>query len=65
MGARRNEWCHQRNNSSKNGFPWQASMGGPIIQAEYVPEGQSITVNGQTFTGEMYVARRVIALVAT
>jgi len=35
-------------------------MGGPILEAEYIPEGQTVTVNGQSFIGEMYVVRQMI-----
>ena len=58
--SRDTSWARDVTKSSKNGFPWQASMGGPILEAEYIPEGQSVTVNGQTFTGEMYVVRQMI-----
>ncbi|MCL2348430.1 MAG: hypothetical protein FWC50_09235 [Planctomycetaceae bacterium] len=58
--SRDTSWARDVAKSSKNGFPWQASMGGPILEAEYIPAGQTVTVNGQTFTGEMYVVRRMI-----
>ena len=46
--------------SSKRGFPWQASIGAQVAQAEFVRNGKSITVNGKTFEGPMYVARRTV-----
>jgi len=44
--------------SSKNGFPWQASIGAAVEEHEFVREGQSVHVNGQTFTGPVNVVRR-------
>jgi hypothetical protein len=32
--------------SSKNGFPWQASVGAGVDEFEFVKEGQKVTVNG-------------------
>jgi phage head maturation protease len=36
---------------AKTGFPYQASIGWRVAEDEYVPAGQSRTVNGQTFAG--------------
>ncbi len=44
--------------SSKNGFPWQASIGASVEEHEFVREGQTVHVNGQTFTGPVNVVRR-------
>lgn len=57
--SRDTSWARDVAQSAKNGFPWQASMGGPIYQTEYVPFGQKVTVNGQTFEGELYVIRKM------
>ncbi|NUQ50036.1 MAG: hypothetical protein HUU27_08980 [Phycisphaerae bacterium] len=46
--------------SGKRGFPWQASIGAQVAQAEFVRAGKSITVNGRTFEGPLYVARRTV-----
>ncbi len=46
--------------SGKRGFPWQASIGAQVGQAEFVRNGKSITVNGKTFEGPIYVARRTV-----
>lgn len=43
--------------SSKNGFPWQASIGASVQEQEFVREGQSVHVNGQTFQGPVNVVR--------
>jgi hypothetical protein len=52
-------WSRDIVQSARNGFPWQASMGGAIHNAEYIPAGQSVTVNGKTFEGEIYVVRKM------
>jgi hypothetical protein len=46
--------------SGKRGFPWQASIGAQVGQADFVRNGKSITVNGKTFEGPLYVARRTL-----
>jgi len=46
--------------SGRRGFPWQASIGAQVAQAEFVRNGKSITVNGRTFEGPVYVARRTV-----
>ena len=46
--------------SSRNGFPWQASIGAGVEEAEFVRENQKITVNGQEFTGPLSVVRRAV-----
>ena len=44
--------------SSRNGFPWQASIGAGVEEHEFVREGQNVQVNGQTFPGPVNVVRR-------
>ncbi|WP_417378332.1 hypothetical protein [Gimesia sp.] len=46
--------------TGKNGFPWQASIGAGVTRLESVREGESVTVNGQTFQGPIYVARESV-----
>jgi len=46
--------------SGKRGFPWQASIGAQVAQAEFVRAGKSVTVNAKTFEGPLYVARRTV-----
>ena len=41
-----------------NGYPWQASIGATVQDAEFVREGQTVTVNGREFAGPLNVARR-------
>ncbi|MEL7473950.1 MAG: Mu-like prophage major head subunit gpT family protein [Planctomycetota bacterium] len=44
--------------SSRNGFPWQASVGASVDEFEFVRPNQSVTVNGREFTGPVNVVRR-------
>jgi len=46
--------------SSRNGFPWQASLGAIAGQMEFVPRGKSVTVNGRSFDGPVQIARRSV-----
>lgn len=44
--------------SSRNGFPWQASLGAVAGQMEYVPKGRKAAANGREFEGPVLIARR-------
>ncbi len=57
--SRDTSWARDVARSGTNGFPWQASIGGPVIQAEFVPAGQTVEVNGRTFDGPLHVVRRM------
>ena len=57
--SRDTAWARDVLHSAKNGFPWQISMGGPIQEAEHIPAGQKIIVNGRTFEGELYIVRQM------
>ncbi|HID24726.1 MAG TPA: hypothetical protein EYP14_20325, partial [Planctomycetaceae bacterium] len=46
--------------SGKRGFPWQASIGAAVQRMEFVRAGQTVTVNGRTFEGPIYVVRRAV-----
>ena len=41
-----------------NGFPWQASVGAAVDRIEFVERGQTVAVNGRSFSGPLYVARQ-------
>ena len=58
--SRDTSWARDVAKSGVNGFPWQASIGAAVVDAEFVPNGQSITVNGRTFTGPLHVVRQAI-----
>ena len=44
--------------SAKLGFPWKASVGASPDKMEFVGEGVKTQVNGKTYTGPLYVARK-------
>lgn len=44
--------------SSKNGFPWQASVGASVDEFEFVKERQTVIVNGQEHSGPINVVRK-------
>ncbi|MBI1375811.1 MAG: hypothetical protein GC159_24135 [Phycisphaera sp.] len=58
--SRDTSWARDVAKSGVNGFPWQASIGAAVIDAEFVPNGQSVTVNGRSFTGPLHVVRRAV-----
>jgi hypothetical protein len=43
---------------ARDGFPWEVSVGVDVDSSEIIDEGQSVTVNGQTFQGPVEVIRR-------
>jgi hypothetical protein len=43
---------------SRNGFPWQASIGARVDQFEFVKDGQVATANGRDFTGPVVIVRK-------
>jgi hypothetical protein len=44
--------------SSKNGFPWQASVGATVEEFEFVKESQQVMVNGRQYNGPLNVVRK-------
>lgn len=44
--------------SSRNGYPWQASIGASADDVEWLKDGLSASVNGQTVTGPMNIVRK-------
>ena len=44
--------------SSKNGFPWQASVGASVDEFEFVKDHQQVTVNGRQYSGPVNVVRK-------
>ena len=45
---------------AKNAYPWQASIGASVGQLELVSPEDTVDVNGQTFSGPVYVARQSV-----
>ncbi len=58
--SRDTSWARDVTKSGVNGFPWQASIGAAVIDAQFIPNGQHVTVNGRTFTGPLHVVRRAV-----
>ena len=58
--SRDTSWARDVAKSAVNGFPWQASIGAVVVDAQFIPNGQSITVNGRTFAGPLHVVRQAI-----
>ena len=58
--SRDTSWARDVAKSAGNGFPWQASIGAAVVEAEFIPNGQSIAVNGRTFAGPLHVVRQAI-----
>lgn len=42
---------------ARNGFEWQASVGGSVDRREFIEAGKTGEANGQTFTGPIFIAR--------
>jgi len=58
--SRDTSWARDVAKSGVNGFPWQASIGAAVVDAEFIPNGQQVTVNGRTFGGPLHVVRKAI-----
>lgn len=55
-----NEWQRQIVSSSKNGFPWQMSIGAQALRVEEVQANAEVKVNGQVFQGPCSVVREAV-----
>ena len=58
--SRDTSWARDVARSGVNGFPWQASIGAAVVEAEVVPAGRSVRVNGRTLPGPVHVVRRAV-----
>ncbi len=58
--SRDTAWARDVAKSAANGFPWQASIGAAVVDAEFVPNGHRVTVNGRTFDGPLHVVRKAV-----
>ncbi len=58
--SRDTSWARDVAKSGVNGFPWQASIGAAVVDAQFIPNGQHVVVNGRTFTGPLHVVRRAV-----
>lgn len=55
-----NEYAREVQESSLNGFPWQASIGANPTKMSFIDKGETVEVNGKKFTGPVYVARQSV-----
>jgi hypothetical protein len=53
--SRDTEYSRDFLSSIENGFPWKASIGLEVIEYREIPDGAEVEVNGQSFTGPLYV----------
>jgi hypothetical protein len=53
--SRDTEYSRDFLSSIEKGFPWKASVGLEVIEYHEVPDGAEVEVNGQSFTGPLYV----------
>ncbi|NLF33175.1 MAG: hypothetical protein GX591_20100, partial [Planctomycetes bacterium] len=58
--SRDTSWARDVAKSAANGFPWQASIGAAVVDAEFVPNGHQVNVNGRTFVGPLHVVRQAV-----
>jgi hypothetical protein len=58
--SRDTSWARDVAKSAANGFPWQASIGAAVVDAEFVPNGHRVSVNGRTFDGPLHVVRKAV-----
>ena len=58
--SRDTSWARDVARSGAKGFPWQASIGAAVVEAEFVPAGGRVQVNGKTFTGPVHVVRKAV-----
>lgn len=58
--SRDTSWARDVANSGLQGFPWQASIGADIIEAEFIQDGQIVNVNEKKLKGPLYVVRKAV-----
>jgi hypothetical protein len=58
--SRDTTWARDVAKSGSRGFPWQASIGADILEAQFIPNGSTVVVNGRSFDGPLYVIRRSV-----
>ncbi len=58
--SRDTTWARDVARSGVKGFPWQASIGAAVIEADFIPHGSEVVVNNQKFTGPLHVVRRSV-----
>lgn len=46
--------------SSRNGFPWQASIGASVVEHEFLGDGKTAQVNGRQVVGPVNIVRKSV-----
>jgi hypothetical protein len=57
--SRETEYAEDVKTSSRNGFPWQVSMGLAPIEYQFLRAGESTQVNGKTIKGPAYIFKKM------
>ncbi|MCL2625057.1 MAG: Mu-like prophage major head subunit gpT family protein, partial [Planctomycetaceae bacterium] len=57
--SRDTDWARDVANSGTKGFPWKASIGGPIHEVEFIPYATRVAVNSHEFDGPIYLVREM------
>ncbi len=60
MVSRDTAWARDVAQSGVKGFPWQASIGAAVVEADFIPHGSEVVVNKQKFTGPLHVVRKSV-----
>jgi len=58
--SRSTSWARDVVESGRNGFPWKSSIGAPVREYEFVPEGANVRANGRSFAGPIYVVQKSV-----
>lgn len=58
LASAANEHSEQIDKSVINQFPWEVSVGGDVIEKQFIPDGETLNANGQSFDGPiLYVTK--------
>lgn len=57
--SRDNDFARDVAVSGLNGYPWQASIAGPVLKKEELPKGASALVNGAEVTGPLTIIKEL------
>ena len=57
--SRQTEYAKDFTSSAKNGFPWQASIGGTPLEVEFLNDDATAVVNGRTVDASVAIIRKI------
>lgn len=57
--SRQTEYAKDFTSSAKNGFPWQASIGGTPLEVEFLNDDATAVVNGRTVDASVTIIRKI------